>query len=64
MQTCMSRSRCDANWHALRQSGWPGLRRALARRRLLGAAHQALDAAPGDPGCAPRSVRQAITALG
>lgn len=58
----MSRSRCDANWHAAAER-LAGLAASFGARRLLNAAHQALDAAPGDP-VALRSVRQAITALG
>ncbi len=58
----LSRARCDANWHSAAER-LAGLAASFGARRLLGAAHQALDAAPGDP-VALRAIRQAITALG
>lgn len=57
----MARSRCDANWQTAAER-LAGLAASFGAKRLLNAAHQALEAAPGDP-VALRSIRQAITAL-
>ncbi|HMT44634.1 MAG TPA: Hpt domain-containing protein [Chakrabartia sp.] len=58
----MERARCDANWHGAAER-LAGLAASFGAKRLLSAAHLALESAPGDP-VALRSVRQAIAALG
>jgi hypothetical protein len=57
----LSRSRCDANWHA---SAWrlKGLAASFGALDLLAAADGALEAAPGDP-VALRNVKKAIGCL-
>jgi HPt (histidine-containing phosphotransfer) domain-containing protein len=57
----LGRSRCDANW---RTAAWrlKGLAASFGAMRLLAAADEAVESAPGDP-VALRKVNRAIEAL-
>jgi HPt (histidine-containing phosphotransfer) domain-containing protein len=57
----LERSRCDANW---RMAAWKlkGLAASFGAMRLIAAADEAIEAAPGDP-VALRMVKRAIEAL-